>query len=268
MAMLLVVGAACVWPTPARAQVVLSQNDVPVTISKPGSYILGSNLRVSDPTVDAIRVAASDVTIDLNGFTIIGPPLGPTSNGSAIENVGGQSNVVVRNGSIRGFFESVAACIHLGGGHGNRVEDVRVHQCGGIAIYVDGVVTRCAVTDSASGIGVGSGSVAADNTLFNIEGSGVHTVGTSGGITIARNTFHAANPGATCIRSWGANRIEDNFCHEGWAGLVLTGGANFYLRNFLFGSVAPIVDGGGNNVDGGDVDPALTNLAVPAPPVR
>ena len=45
----------------------------PVTISVPGSYRLSSNLTVPDADTKAISVEADDVTIDLNGFSIIGP---------------------------------------------------------------------------------------------------------------------------------------------------------------------------------------------------
>jgi hypothetical protein len=44
----------------------------PVTISMPGSYVLSSNLTV-DAFTTAIEIAASHVTLDLNGFAILGP---------------------------------------------------------------------------------------------------------------------------------------------------------------------------------------------------
>jgi len=45
----------------------------PIVISNPGSYRLGGNLTVSTPDTTAIDAEASDVTIDLNDFTIAGP---------------------------------------------------------------------------------------------------------------------------------------------------------------------------------------------------
>ena len=45
----------------------------PVEISRPGSYRLSGNLRVSVPGVHPIIIRADNVTIDLNGFTIQGP---------------------------------------------------------------------------------------------------------------------------------------------------------------------------------------------------
>src|SRR4030088_445528 len=45
----------------------------PVTISLPGSYRLSGNLTVPDANTTAIDVTTDNVTIDLNGFSIIGP---------------------------------------------------------------------------------------------------------------------------------------------------------------------------------------------------
>ena len=45
----------------------------PYVISEPGSYTLSGNLTVPDENTNAIEVEAPDVTVDLNGFAIIGP---------------------------------------------------------------------------------------------------------------------------------------------------------------------------------------------------
>src|SRR5438132_11721141 len=45
----------------------------PVTISLAGSYRLSGNLTVPNATTTAIQITADNVTIDLNGFSIIGP---------------------------------------------------------------------------------------------------------------------------------------------------------------------------------------------------
>jgi hypothetical protein len=45
-----------------------------VVLTLAGSYRLTSNLVVPDANTDAIDVNADEVTIDLNGFSIIGPP--------------------------------------------------------------------------------------------------------------------------------------------------------------------------------------------------
>src|SRR5689334_1511126 len=84
----------------------------PVTISKPGSYRLGTNLLMPDGYTDAISILSDQVQLDLNGFAILGKV---TCTGekqsftclpidaSGIAVVSGNKQVVVRNGQINGF---------------------------------------------------------------------------------------------------------------------------------------------------------------------
>jgi hypothetical protein len=72
----------------------------PVTLSRGGTYELGSDLAVTDGKV-GIQVTTAGVTIDLNGFTLHG------RTGASIRGTHGiagtRENVVVRNGSIINF---------------------------------------------------------------------------------------------------------------------------------------------------------------------
>jgi hypothetical protein len=71
----------------------------PVTISQAGSYRLASNLTVP-AGVDAIQITANDVTIDLNGFSIIGPGVFPGMTGILGD---GRTHIRIEHGSIIGF---------------------------------------------------------------------------------------------------------------------------------------------------------------------
>ncbi len=76
----------------------------PTVITRPGSYVLAANIDASGvPT--AIRIQASDVTIDLAGYTIWGPG---GRQGIGIE-IDGASNVAVRNGHLQHFGIGVKA---------------------------------------------------------------------------------------------------------------------------------------------------------------
>lgn len=83
----------------------------PVTLSLPGSYRLAGNLTVPNANIDAIVIAASHVTLDLNGFAILGSTdcsggLDPCANngiGSGIHTPDVQFNVTIRNGTIQGM---------------------------------------------------------------------------------------------------------------------------------------------------------------------
>ena len=44
----------------------------PVAIANPGSYRLTGNLQVPDASTSAITITAEDVTLDLNGFALLG----------------------------------------------------------------------------------------------------------------------------------------------------------------------------------------------------
>ena len=85
----------------------------PITITQSGSYKLTSNLISSSTTVDVIQINADNVTLDLNGFSIIGPRTCTGDNASLVcTNSGmtasavvanGQKNIIVKNGITQGF---------------------------------------------------------------------------------------------------------------------------------------------------------------------
>lgn len=85
----------------------------PVTLSQPGSYILSSNITVPDGDTIAFVIAADHVTLDLNGFAIVGPadcsggfrPCAGAGNGtgSGVATAGVYFNVTIRNGTIQGL---------------------------------------------------------------------------------------------------------------------------------------------------------------------
>ena len=71
-----------------------------VTITAPGSYVLTSNLFLGNASTNpsAIAIQASNVTLDLNGFTVEIF----AGTGSAILIFPDQRNIHIRNGKIRG----------------------------------------------------------------------------------------------------------------------------------------------------------------------
>ncbi len=74
----------------------------PVTVTQPGSYVLTENLSIPPAAgPNAVHLSASEVTLDLNGFTITGT----AQSGVGILIVA--DNVEVRNGNIHSF--SIAA---------------------------------------------------------------------------------------------------------------------------------------------------------------
>jgi hypothetical protein len=120
---------------------VMSAGGFPYTITQAGSYKLSGNLIVPNGNVSAIMIAHDDVTLDLNGFSIIGPvDCSVTSNPCANSGpqmghgivagtdlpVQGYFNITVRNGIISGVG---ADGVHLLG-DSIRVEDLRIRNTG------------------------------------------------------------------------------------------------------------------------------------------
>ena len=94
----------------------------PYSITRAGSYRLTGNLEVP-AGVDAIVIAASGVSLDLDGFAILGSAGGSAqSPGSAVSVTGAISQVSVTNGTILNF--SVGA--NLGNCTLCRVEHIKV----------------------------------------------------------------------------------------------------------------------------------------------
>jgi hypothetical protein len=152
----------------------------PVTISVSGSYRLSSNLTVPDANTDAIDITASHVTIDLNGFSIIGPTVcsgspiicSPTGNGIGINGNDILTDTTVLNGDIHGM-GFVGIILGLLGG---RVENVHVSSNGvhGIQVSEGSKVSSCIATANGQrGISADSGSVISGNTAYANGGSGI-----------------------------------------------------------------------------------------------
>lgn len=102
------------WATSSGVIAISQPKQFPITITQPGSYQLSGNLNVPDANTTAIEIAASNVTIDLNGFSIRGPVVcsgsscSPSGGGSGIAIGGGIpsgccSNITVRNGTVQGM---------------------------------------------------------------------------------------------------------------------------------------------------------------------
>ncbi len=126
----------------------------PVTIARAGSYRLTGSLRVPSAK-DGIEVKASNVTIDLNGFSI--EPDGGATPGSGIAaNFAGVRATHVRRGAVSGM-----ANRGIWVNEQSIVEDVRVGSCFVTGIEASGsIVRRCAVTACRnSGLSVTDGAV-------------------------------------------------------------------------------------------------------------
>lgn len=149
-------------------------------ITQPGSYYLTGNI-AGEPGKVGISIGASNVTLDLNGFTIA------NTGGAAIARSSALARIVVRNGTVTGSgnsgillntvadarVERVAAISNIGVGIfvGDRA---LVESCvaqgnsgGGIIAGDSAILTDClAVNNTSPGIGVASGFSVGDNAII------------------------------------------------------------------------------------------------------
>jgi len=172
---------------PRTAIVQPGAGDFPIVISQPGSYYLVENITgVADK--DGIEIAADNVTLDLNGFTL----QGATGSWNGIAVVGDtRTNISIYNGTIRGWGgDGICGgppCQH---GDNTHVRDVTLSGNGGagLRLYDEAVVTAVeAVSNTAHGIIVNGGVVSESRAYMN-DADGVNIfAGTVSGCEVAGN---------------------------------------------------------------------------------
>jgi parallel beta-helix repeat protein len=156
---------------------VLAAGPFPYTIGASGSYRLTGNL-TAPAGKDAIDVTASNVTIDLNGFTIFGG-----GNFGGINATSGHVGTTVENGTVTGFQDGVTVRDN------SIVKSVHAdsNSNAGIAAGLNSVIEGCTANSNASGIQCSSGCMISANTLNNNSFEGIFISGTNS--LIIRNTI-------------------------------------------------------------------------------
>jgi hypothetical protein len=164
---------------PAPTMLTLSQveprtpiSSVPYTVSTPGSYYLTTNLTVT--TGDAITITASQVTLDLNGFTVSSTAATPTGTGILL--AGGNADITILNGHILGT--GFANGIYPGGSN-VRVVGVSVSGCQNYGIILG--TANSTVVESCTVLNIG---------VYGIQASSVShsSAYQCGGVAIIANT--------------------------------------------------------------------------------
>jgi hypothetical protein len=165
----------------------------PVTITQPGSYRLSGNLTIPNGDTTAIQIVSSSVTIDLNGFSIIGPadcsggfPCASAGIGSGIAtptSLPAFSNIAVRNGTIRGvgsfgIFTTANSVL---------VEDLHIRSNGdtGVLLTAANAIVRHNIIDLNGGSGIAANGLVTDNVVSRNFAFGIHL----GVGTVARNVI-------------------------------------------------------------------------------
>ncbi len=97
----------------------------PIIIEQPGSYRLTSNLIIQGG-MNAIEITTSNVTLDLNGFSIMGEGAGGPGSGIVATGSGPLTNITIVNGSVS---DTGQVGIELGLVESCRIEKLNITRC-------------------------------------------------------------------------------------------------------------------------------------------
>jgi parallel beta-helix repeat protein len=213
----------------------------PVTISDPGSYRLTSNL-IPRPEQKGIEIAADDVTIDLNGFSIV------TYHGDGIttDNVS-HSNIVIRNGTIRGsatpvnlplrfvhliqiqVYKADFSGVVLGDNASITYSSIHDNPAAGLRVGTNSLIARNVVSgNAAEGINAGAGSIIDGNIVEGNQDGIVCSFCTINGNSVYGNVHSGIHVSAASINN---NTAFENKYYGIWCDGDCSIGNNVVIRN-------------------------------------
>ena len=212
---------------------------LPFVISSPGSYYVTKNLQNATVNQTAISIDSSNVTLDLNGFTLSSIP-GVIYG--AIYVAPGRTNIEIKNGNIVGNinlagFTNGISCAY--GPRNLKIDRINVSGCGIGIIASHAILTDCSahangniglsadngliVNSTAYGNG-GIGLVANYGSILNCvaTSNGSHGIYSDNGI-IAHST--ANENGGTGISASLGTVTHAHVRGNGFAGILCSGGS-------------------------------------------
>jgi hypothetical protein len=198
----------------------------PVTLADSGSFVLDGNLTASGQA--AILVTASDVTLDLNGFSITGggscsagTSTGNTCTGTPTSTTLVRSNAArftIKNGSVKG---TTGDGIQLFDDNAVYGVDVAMHRGNGITCTASSPIT---IADSALSLNANGMNSECIATLRNVRASyntnyGIYsTKGSMVDVVASNNTGVGVLPGFSSVdRAYASNNGSDGI----WGGSVI-----------------------------------------------
>ena len=185
-------------------------------ITIPGSYYLSANI-VGVVGKGGIEITVGDVTLDLNGFTVIGPGTGSSSAGIYVNQPNGP--VAIFNGSVRNW-RANGLVLH---GASFRLESINAsdNSSDGIRVFMasTGTIVKCVAEGNGNdGFGVwhssGSSSVTlSGNVAHGNSNNGFFVVsGSLHGCTATSNQRHGFDGfDVTLVASAAYNNKNDGF---------------------------------------------------------
>jgi hypothetical protein len=208
-------------------------SSLPYRITAPGSYYLTANLTATGNGA-GIKISADNVTLDLNGFALIG---GGSGSATGINVPSAQKNILIRNGTVRGWTNgginasnatnSVIQGIRLS----NNSASSTYFNIAGLSVGNGSTVKDCFVANNSNSSGISVGSACSVSNCVARANSG------GAGFRVMDNCFVVGNisdSNGTGITMGSGNRIDSNsFTFNASAGIFIPSGAtnNLVIRN-------------------------------------
>jgi parallel beta-helix repeat protein len=210
----------------------------PIVINTPGSYKLAQNIQLPGSCAkNGIEVSAHNVTLDMNGFALVGTP------GITGIFVGSFGGTAIRNGIVRSWIEG----IDTSNSTNNQVSDVQLYdnQGSGLRTGQTANISGVTVVTPTSGRGivlVGGRSVVRDCAVAGVSGSGDGIVIAGVSNTVTGCTIEGAGRGIYVTAS--GNIVTGNAITNTTAeGIQVEGGSgNTISRNNVFGADAESIE--------------------------
>ena len=213
--------------------------NLPYTINQSGSYYLTGNLS----GFFSITIITNDVTLDLMGFTLLGSNSGYGVFSSAM------NNLVIRNGTIKGFGEG----LKMVAVSGSRFENLIIENSSVAGIFLasdgvnnalDNVIVNCSIRGGADGIVLESssgysisGTMIEQNIISQNSGYGIvlRGAGKTDQNRIVGNAIRSNEDDGISLLGAGSidNLIEGNFFVGNYRGFALQAAStnNVVIRN-------------------------------------
>ncbi len=226
-------------------------------ISAPGSYFLSGNLTIPADGISGVRITASNVTLNLEGFQIAG-----AGTNAGIEMVGVLKGIVITNGSILGFGYSINS--------GGALTDSRIAYLNARGAVTSGIslgsdpsntVEHCAVRGGQTGIQAGQVHYCTATDASEVAISASMTVTHSSGI--GASSFLSSSVGISgqagvinCYGEGGSSGISGSFVTDSVGkctsinpseyGIKATYNVHNCVGDAVLGGLGVGIDAGGN----------------------
>ena len=244
--MAIIAALLTVGPVSTNAEVTecVEISSLPTSIKTPGIYCLKSNLETNITFGGAITVAADNVTIDLNGWSINGSQAGVGTRAKGIV-IREQRNTTIRNGTISGFFNAVEVVGLTTTSSDHLIEKIhaRNNRAQGISVSGRDIMVRDNRISntgpggfSASAVGIfasGNAISILGNTISDVEEtgqiSGISLTNVVGGEISDNRIYNLGSSNNTSgITFSGANRlaIRDNTVNTNNGGIIGIGSSS------------------------------------------